>query len=571
MLYSKIFGKTVREPPKEAQMVSYRLLHQAGYIRESTAGRYFFLPLGQIVQQKIMHLIKEAMDNAGAQEMISPVLHPLELWQETNRTKTTGFELMTIKDRKGASFALGGTAEEMFVDVVRKFQISYKDLPFNIYQFSTKFRDELRARGGLLRVREFIMKDAYSFDVNEKEFKKEYKNMEQTYTKIFDRLGLKTVIVESDNGYIGGEYCHEFVVESEIGETTYLTTDDGCYAAHQDVAKFKLEDINVDDKILSINIVSQPKWVQTMEDNEKNYKLPKTRFLKNVVYKNRTTKEIIIAVIRGDLEVNKLKLEHVLDAVGQLEDASIDDLKKIGTKPGYVHSWGHKNVRYIGDNSLTTVKNFIGGQKEDESDSINVNYGIDFKCEKTADIALAKSGFKSINDKILIEKKGIEVGNIFQLGLHYTTKMKSANFIDKDGKEKPYYMGCYGIGIGRTMATIVEKYNDKKGIIWPESVAPFKVHLIGLDLKDKDISSKVHKVYKVLKESKVEVLFDDRIDVTAGEKFSDADLIGIPIRLVVSKRTGDKIEYKKRIEKVSNLFNLDEIISKIKDQKSKSS
>lgn len=563
MLYSKIFGKTVREPPKEAQMISSKLLHQAGFIRESTAGRYFFLPLGQIVQQKIMHLIKEEMDKAGAQEMISPVLHPLELWQETNRTKTTGFELMTIKDRGGASFALGGTAEEMFVDVVRKFQISYKDLPFNIYQFSTKFRDELRARGGLLRVREFIMKDAYSFDVNEKEFKKEYKNMEQTYTKIFDRLGLKTFIVESDNGYIGGEYCHEFVVESEVGETTYLTTDDGSYSAHQDVAKFKLENINIDDKILPMNIISQPKWVQTMEDNEKNYKLPKNRFLKNVVYKNRTTGEIIIAVIRGDLEVNKLKLEHVLDAVGQLEDASIDDLKKIGTKPGYVHSWGHKKARYIGDNSLMTVRNFIGGQKEDESDSINVNYGIDFKCEKTTDIALAKSGFKSMNGKILIEKKGIEVGNIFQLGLHYTTKMKNANFIDKDGKEKPYYMGCYGIGIGRTMATIVEKHNDKKGIIWPESVTPFKAHLIGLDLKEKNIASKVHKVYKVLKESKVEVLFDDRVDVTAGEKFSDADLIGIPIRLVVSKRTGDKVEYKRRDEKEANLLTLDEVFEKI--------
>ncbi|KKP53041.1 MAG: Proline-tRNA ligase [Candidatus Roizmanbacteria bacterium GW2011_GWA2_33_33] len=524
MLYSKLFGKTVREPPKEAQMISYKLLHQAGFIRESTAGRYFFLPLGQTIQQKIMKIIKEEMDQAGAQEMVSPVLHPLELWQETNRTKTTGFELMTIKDRRRAEFALGGTAEEMFVDVVRKFQISYKDLPFNIYQFSTKFRDELRARGGLLRVREFIMKDAYSFDADEKEFKKEYKKMEQTYTNIFNRLGLKTVIVESDNGYIGGEYCHEFVVESEIGESTFLTTKDGKYAAHQDIAKFKREEINTNDKEESFKIIDQPEWVQTMEDNVKHYKLPKSRFLKNVVYKNKTTGEIIIAVIRGDLEVNKMKLEHILDAVGQIEDATVDDLKKLGTKTGYVHSWGHKAGKYIGDISLTTVKNFVGGQK----------------------------------------KEGIEVGNIFQLGLHYSSKMKGANYIDQEGKEKPYYMGCYGIGIGRTLATIVEKYHDEKGIIWPESVAPFKVHLIGLDLNNKEISSKVHKVYKVLKENNIEVLFDDRTNVTAGEKFSDADLIGIPIRLVVSKRTGEKVEYKKRNEKEVKIMPLEEVIKNIK-------
>lgn len=238
MLYSKLFGKTNKQPPADANYASHKLLHQAGYIRESTAGRYYFLPLGMKVQQKIMQIIKEEMDKAGAQEMLSPVLHPLSLWKETNRTKTTGFELMSIKDRRDFEFALGGTAEEMFVDVVRKFQISYKDLPFNIYQFSIKFRDEMRARGGLLRVREFIMKDAYSFDKNEEEFKKEYKSMWNTYSRIFERLGLKTFVVESDNGYIGGEYCHEFVVESEIGESKFLMTEDGKYAAHEDVAKF---------------------------------------------------------------------------------------------------------------------------------------------------------------------------------------------------------------------------------------------------------------------------------------------------------------------------------------------
>ncbi|MEK7633428.1 MAG: proline--tRNA ligase, partial [Patescibacteria group bacterium] len=555
-----LFGKTVREAPSDAVNISYKLLYKAGFIRESTSGRYFTLPLGQRVQRKIMEIVKDEMDKTGAQEMLSPVLHPLELWKETNRTKTTGFELMTIKDRRGADFALGGTAEEMFVDVVRKFQISYKDLPFNIYQFSSKFRDELRARGGLLRVREFIMKDAYSFDVDEKEFKKEYQNMWQTYTKIFERMGLKTFVVESDNGYIGGEYCHEFVVESEIGETNYLMTEDGKYAAHQDVAKFKREDINSKDKEKPFKIIEQPEWVQTMEDNVKHYKLSKSHFLKNVVYKNRTTGEIIIAVVRGDLEVNKLKLEHVLDAVGQLEDATLGDLKKIGTKPGYVHSWGHKKAKYIGDISLLTVKNFIGGQKEEKTDSMNVNYGKDFKCE-LADIALAKEGYLSETGKKLIEKKGIEVGNIFQLGLHYSSKMKNSTYIDKDGKEKPYYMGCYGIGIGRTMATIIEKFHDEKGIIWPEAVAPYQIHLIGLDIKNEEIKKKAFVLYNLFTTTyNLEVLFDDREEVTAGEKFADADLIGIPIRLVVSKRTGNKIEYKKRNEKEVKILSIEEVL-----------
>ncbi|MBI1863016.1 proline--tRNA ligase, partial [Candidatus Microgenomates bacterium] len=238
MRYSKLFGKTTKTVPSDEKIISNKLLHQAGYTRESTAGRLFILPLAQRVMQNIMKVVKEEMDAVGAQEMVSPILHPLELWKETNRTNTAGFELMKVKDRRDAEFALGGTAEEMFVDVVRKFNMSYRDLPFHIYQFSPKFRDEMRARGGLLRVREFTMKDSYSFDRDEQEFKKIYDQMAITYSTIFKRLGLETVMVESDNGYIGGEYCHEFVVENEVGETKFLTTADGSYAAHEEVAKF---------------------------------------------------------------------------------------------------------------------------------------------------------------------------------------------------------------------------------------------------------------------------------------------------------------------------------------------
>lgn len=545
--YSKLFGKTVREAPAEAVAVSHKLLHQAGFVRESTAGRYYFLPLGRRVEQKIIGVIREEMNKAGAQELVTPVLHPIELWKETNRTTSVGFELMVIQDRRGAKFVLGGTAEEMMIDLVRKFQISYRDLPFNIYQFSSKFRDELRARGGLLRVREFIMKDAYSFGRNAEEFRREYKNMWETYTRIFERVGLRTAAIEADNGYIGGEYCHEFVVESTVGESRFFISEDGSgYAAHEDVARFKREAVGMDEEEKLFQIIEQPEWVQTMEDNEKYYKVPRSRFLKNVVYKNRISGEIIIVVIRGDLEVNKTKLEKILKTTGELEDATNEDLVRIGTKTGYVHSWGHKGVRYIGDVSLTSVRNFIGGQKEETTDSINVNYGRDFTCEMLVDVALAKGGYLTEDgEQRLLEKKGVEVGNIFQLGYHYTHLMKDAVFADSDGEKKNFYMGCYGIGVGRTLATIVEIHHDEKGIVWPESVAPYDVHLVTLGT---GLSNKADEVIKTLEDRGKEVLWDDREDVSAGVKFADADLIGIPVRVVLSEKSlkAGGVEVKRR-------------------------
>ncbi len=556
MKQSKYFLKTSKTFSEEDKMISARLLKQAGFIRESVAGRYYFLPIGQRLQQKIIKIVKEEMDSVDAQEMLSPILHPLELWKETNRTSTTGFELMKVKDRRDSEFALGGTAEEMFVDLVRKFEISYKDLPFHLYQFSSKFRDELRARGGLLRVREFIMKDGYSFHRDEEDFKITYEQMKKVYSQIFSRMDLRTDIVESDNGYIGGEYCHEFIVESEIGESRYFATADGSYAAHEDVAKFRRKPANYGAEMLEFEKIDQPEWVQTMAHNEKHYKKDKSHFLKNVVYKNRVNGEIIIVVLTGDLEASQIKLEHAVNAVGQLESATDEDLANLGTKTGYVHSWGHKKARYIGDLVLKDARNFIGGQKEATTDSINVNYGRDFSCEVLADIAVAKPGDLAENGQVLIEKKGIEVGNIFQLGYHYTNLMQGAVFTDEDGKQKPYYMGCYGIGIGRAMATMVEKFHDDKGIIWPESVSPFKVHLLAL----KGVEKKANEVYEALLTAGIEVLYDDR-DLSPGVKFADSDLIGIPYRIVVSEKTlaQESVEVKKRDEGEVSLVKIKEL------------
>lgn len=540
MKQSKLFGKTLKSMPADITAISHKLLVKAGFIAESVAGRYYFLPLGMRAQDKIIKIIEEEMNNAGAQKMITPTLHPLELWEETNRTNSVGFELMKVKDRRDAEFALGGTAEEMMVDVVRRYNMSYKDLPFNIYQFSQKFRDEMRARGGLLRVREFLMKDAYSFHDGEADFKKEYEKMGKVYTRIFERMGLKTSAVESDNGYIGGEYCHEYVVESEVGESKFLVTDDGKYAAHEEVAKFKRDEKNLNEKELPMKVQDAPRGA-TINDGVKLYNQPAWRQIKTLVYK--ANEEFVLVSVRGDLDINEVKLGHVLNCVN-LEMATEEEIKELGSCMGFVSPLKLK-LKKIGDISLKTVKNFYTGADEYQKDTLNVNYGRDFQVDIVADIALAKDGYLSEDGKIMHEKKGIEVGNIFQLGEHYSSKM-NAKFTDKDGMEKFYYMGCYGIGVGRTMATVVEMFNDEKGIIWPSSVAPYQVHLIKLG-NSEDVAKKAEELYTELTAKNVEILFDDR-DVSAGMKFADSDLIGIPLRIIISEKTiaKDSVEIKRR-------------------------
>lgn len=556
MKYSKLFGKTSFGKSGGSQLVSHNFLTKGGFIAESTAGRYYFLPLGWRVHEKIKAIIKEEMDGVGAQEMISPVLHPIELWQETNRTSSAGFELMSIKDSRGAGFALGGTAEEMFVDLVRKTKLSYRDLPFNLYQFSTKFRDELRARGGLLRVREFVMKDAYSFDVDEQAFLKVYETMAEVYTRIFDRLGLQTLKVEADNGYIGGEYCHEFQVESPIGEGRFFVSQDGKYIAHEDVAKFLRDTKNVDEPLKPYTEVDAKRGT-TMEDGVKLHGLPLWQQIKDFMAVDENGR-MILAVIRGDYDVNETKLAKLVGA-HHLRHATAEEIRALGSEPGFISPVGLKGkVLIVGDTSLRTIKNAYGGANALHKDAVNMNIDRDYTLDLEGDIAMAQNGFLTENGKSeLQEKRGIEVGNIFQLGHHYTNLMKGAVFIDRDGKEKPYYMGCYGIGIGRTMAAIVETHNDAKGIIWPEAVAPYRVHLISLPGGEKQAKH----LYETLTKEGVDVLWDDR-EESAGVKFADADLIGIPTRLVVSTKTGDKIEVKKRNENKATLVSLDEFLKK---------
>jgi len=526
MRYSKLFGKTEKKISADIQSKSHKLLYKGGYIRESTAGRYYLLPLGWKIFNKIIAIVREEMNKAGAQEMIAPTLHPLDLWKETNRTNQAGFELMRLKDRRGSDFALGGTAEEMFVDLVRKYQLSYRDLPFNLYQFSTKFRDELRARGGLLRVREFVMKDAYSFDVDEESFKIEYEKMKQTYIKIFERFGLKTFIVESDNGYIGGEYCHEFVVESEAGESKFFVNEDGSYCAHEDVAVFKKysdygkEDIRPRKDVEGKGLIGVYPLAEFL-------KIPAEKTTKTLLFETEKG-DIVAAAVNGIYDVNEVKLKKVLGCIS-LTLASPDVVKKLtGAEVGYAGILNlPSSVKIIMDDSLRGRVNFECGANKTNYHSININFGRDIpEPDKFYDIAMAKDGYASLVGGKLKVKKGIEIGNIFQLGYHYTKLMKNALFTDKDGKRKPYYMGCYGIGIGRVLAAAVEVYGDEKSIKWPKALAPFEVEIIAINMDKEDIKEKAVAKYNELLGQGVDVLFDDRIKVTAGEKFADGDLVG---------------------------------------------
>ncbi|MBN2100688.1 hypothetical protein JW710_02235 [Candidatus Dojkabacteria bacterium] len=710
MKFTEYFLKTSKTVPSDAQAESHRLLYRGGFIRQVATGRYAFMPLGYRVKDKIIKIIVEEMEAIGSQRMELPIMQPIEPWRITNRDEAFGEQMIVAKDHFGRTFAMSATAEALMTEVIKSEKPSYKDLPINVYQFLPKFRDELRPRGGLIRVREFLMKDAYNYERDEKSFMKTYDAYWKAYEKIFNRVGLKTEAVIADNGALGGDYSHEFMVitpervqeldlyfdedekelrmevedvsknqkeykkilkfyaqhpektlknmvyvvdgkkyicitirgdyridfiklrrllkyktirpatKSEIDELgsfigyvspigldskVELIIDesvkynknyydgahkervfrknvnigrdlkvkdfvdvredkvfsaggdkivmcDRCgYKANVEKAEFVRDSVNIDEEEKPFEIIEQPEWVCTMDENVEHYKKPKSHFLKNVVFKDKKGR-LIIAVVRGDLEANATKIANLFDDIDVLDYADEEDLTSIGTKSGWVHSWGHDegrdNVIYVGDIALKMSKNLIGGLKEKTTDSFNVNYGRDFKVSKIDDIASAYDGAKcpKCKDGYLKEKKSIEVGHIFKYD-HYYTNPHKAYFVDKDGKEKPMWMGAYGIGVGRAMASVVEMHHDENGIVWPRSIAPFSVILVSIG-DGKKITKESEKLYNDLSESGVEILWDDRSDVSPGVKFADADLIGIPLRIVISEKTlkEDKVEMKKR-------------------------
>jgi len=573
MRFSKLFGKTLREAPAEAESASHQLLLRAGMIAQVAAGIYSYLPSGWRVLRKIEDIIREEMDNAGGQELMLPVLQPFELWQQSGRYVSFGQTMFTLTDRKEHKLALGPTHEEVIADLAHRYVQSYRDLPLLIYQIQAKFRDEPRPRGGLLRVREFIMKDLYSFDVDEAGLDESYRKMSQAYQNIYARCGLPTSIVEADSGAIGGKESHEFMVISETGEDEMVFCPDCGYSANVEKAQFAKDVIASEAKqsrsegaakqSLPLEEIATPEQ-KTIEAVADFLGVPQEQTLKAVFY--IADGKLIFVVIRGDLEVNETKLRNTLKCT-ELRLATEDEVQQTGIVVGFASPIGIKETKVIADDSITLGSNFITGANKPGYHFKNANYPRDFEVDITADIALAHHGDSCPKcGSNLSSTRGIEVGHIFKLGTFISEKL-GASFLDQTGAYRSAVMGCYGIGLGRLLAAIVEQNHDDKGIIWPLSVAPYQAYLCLLHPDSPEIASAAEKAYQELENAGIEVLFDDR-DESPGVKFNDVDLLGIPLRLTLSPRTlkNQSIEAKWRTEKETKLLPLKNLAAEINKQ-----
>jgi prolyl-tRNA synthetase len=565
MRFSKLFGKTLRQAPAEAESISHQLLLRAGMIAQEAAGIYSYLPLGWRVLRKIENIIREEMDKAGGQELMLPVLQPFELWQQSGRYVSFGKSLFTLTDRKEHTLALGPTHEEVITDLVHRYVQSYRELPLLLYQIQTKLRDEPRPRGGLLRVREFIMKDLYSFDADEAGLDESYQKMCQAYKNIYAHLGLPALMVEADSGAIGGKDSHEFMVITETGEDEVIRCSSCGYAANAEKAQFAKTDkttvLSKAAKLLPLEEIATPE-AKTIEEVAKFAGVPTSQTLKSVFYS--ADGEFIFVILRGDLEVNETKLRNALKC-SELRLATEGEVNEAGLVAGFASPIGVKGVKVIADDSITSGSNFTVGANKPGYHLRNANYPRDFQVDLIADIALARPGDSCPRCQgKLSSARGIEVGHIFKLDTFISEKF-GASFLDNDGKSRPIVMGCYGIGLGRLLAAIVEQSHDDKGIIWPLSVAPYQVYLCPLSLDKSAVAPTAEKIYQELQKEGIEVLFDDRDD-SPGVKFNDADLLGIPLRLTLSPRTlqSQSIEAKWRTEKEIQLLPLDNLATTVK-------
>ncbi len=561
MRLSKLFGKTQREIPAEADTVNHQLMLRAGMIRQLTAGVYSYLPLGWRVLRKIENIIRDEMNKAGGQELSLPVLQPIELWQKTGRDASFGKGLFTLSDRKERKLVLGPTHEEVITELVSQFVQSYRDLPLLLYQIQTKFRDEPRPRGGLVRVREFTMKDLYSFDTDEEGLEQSYQKMLEAYQNIYARCGLPAILIEADSGAIGGKDSHEFMVISKRGEDEIIFCDSCNCAANVEKARSVKNRVS-SGKPLPMEKVATPGYY-TIEQVSEFLKVPRSHTLKAVFY--IADGEMVFVVIRGDLEVNEVKLKNALKCT-ELRKATEDEAITAGIVVGSASPVGLKGVKVVADDSVTSGVNFIAGANKADTHLKNVNYPRDFKADLLTDITLAHASdiCPDCGGKLL-SMQGIEVGHVFKLGTFLSEKL-GALYIDANGNSRPIVMGCYGIGIGRLMAAIVELHHDDKGIIWPLSVAPYHIYLCPLSLENTQIIKTADSLYAELEAQGLEVLYDDR-DESTGVKFNDADLLGIPLRVIISSRTLEKnsLELKWRSEKKSELMLLKEASTKIKE------
>jgi len=558
---SKLFGKTLREIPAEAETVSHQLLLRTGMISQVATGVYSYLPLGWRVFKKIENIIRDEMDKAGGQELRMPALQPLELWQESGRDLAFGKGLFTLSDRRDRKLVLGPTHEEVITRMVSHNVQSYRDLPKLLYHIQIKFRDEPRPRGGLIRVREFTMKDLYSFDADEAGLDQSYQKMLQAYRNIYSRCGLPALVVEADSGAIGGKDSHEFMVIAESGEDEIIYCDGCQYAANAEKAHSKKEEIEHGEPLPVEEVATLGMY--TIDEVSNFLKVPQSHTLKVVFY--IADGEFVIAVIRGDLEINEVKLKNILHCF-DLRMAAEPEVIAAGIVAGSASPIGISGFKIIADESVTSGINFVAGANKPDTHLKNVNYPRDFKADIMADIARARAGEGCPRcDGELLSAHGIEIGHIFKLGTFLSEKL-SAGFTDENGVSHPVVMGCYGIGLGRLLAAIIEKYHDDKGIIWPLSIAPYQIYLCPLYREGSKVSEVVEKLSAELEAGGMEVLFDDR-DESPGVKFNDADLLGIPIRVTISPRTlkSDSVEVKWRSQKEAELVPLEGITTRLKE------
>ena len=555
MRRSQLFGRTLREIPSEAEIPSHQLLLRAGMIRRLIVGMYSYLPLAQRALHKLENILREEMDAIGGQEIDMPLVQPAGLWQETGRWgMLVGKELAGFEDRFGRKLVLAMTHEEAVTDLVRNQTNSYRQLPLMLYQIKLKFRDESRPRAGLIRVREFAMKDAYSFHTDEADLDRYYAQMHQTYLNIFHRLGIDVVVVESDPGIIGGTEAHEFMLIADSGEDKIIFCNGCNYRANAEIAVMQKPQID-NGEPEPIEELETPGQT-TIEDVANYLRVEKTQTLKAVFYS--TDESLIFAAIRGDIEVNETKLKNAVGAT-DLWFSTDEELRRYGLVAGYASPIDVKGVRVVVDDSVAATTNLVAGANKPGYHLKNMNFPRDFKADIVTDISVAREGMTCVHcGGKLSEKRGIEIGNIFKLGTKYSEAM-NATYLSQKGRSQLLFMGCYGIGLGRLLASIVEVNHDKDGIIWPPAVAPYQIHLMYIGKGD-EVRQRTESLYTQLRAQGYEVLYDDRPE-SPGVKFKEADLLGMPVRFTISQRTleADSVEVKRRTEQEKDLVKLDEL------------
>lgn len=562
MKMSNMLVGTLREVPAEAEIESHKLMLRAGLMRKMAAGIYNYMPLGLKVIENVKNIVREEMNNAGAQEFLASALIPAELWQESGRWDAYGAEMFRLKDRHNRDFCLGPTHEEVFTDIVRNEIKSYKQLPLNLYQIQTKYRDERRPRFGVMRSREFIMKDGYSFDKDQEGLDLAYEKMRKAYVNIFNRCGLDAKAVAADSGAIGGSGSAEFMVRSEVGEDDVVFCTACDYAANIEKAPSTPEH-GEKEELMEVEKVETPA-VKSIEDLAKFFECSPKKIAKTLIF--QADDKVVAVVLRGDREANEVKIANAIGEVIELEMASEEAVKEVtGAAVGFAGPMGIKVDMLLVDQEVANMYNFIIGANETDMHLKNVNYGRDFE-GIVGDFRNVTIGEKCPEcGKEITISRGTEVGHIFKLGTKYSESM-GATFIDEDGKAKPFIMGCYGIGVTRTVASIIEQHNDENGIIWPLEVAPYHVSVIPANVKNEEQATKAEEIYNELRKMGVEALLDDRKE-RAGVKFKDSELMGIPMRITVGKMIGEgQVEFKLRNGGEVETLSIEEVYNRVREE-----